>query len=102
MDKIEWLSLSDVTSEDEETIRRKLKTDLLVQLTSNNEGIYIIAASDAPWKLDKPFLKRFSTKIFISPPSNLVRKNLLRKMLTGLDHVISEEELIEVSEQTQG
>lgn len=52
---------------------------------SNNEGVLILAATNAPWSVDAAFRRpgRFDRIIFVEPPDEAAREEILRSMLTG-------------------
>ena len=52
---------------------------------SSNDGILILAATNAPWHLDSAFKRpgRFDRLIFVPPPDETARTNILRIMLAG-------------------
>jgi transitional endoplasmic reticulum ATPase len=53
--------------------------------TSNNEGILILAATNAPWHVDAAFRRpgRFDRIIFVPPPDQAGRSAILKAMLKG-------------------
>jgi transitional endoplasmic reticulum ATPase len=52
---------------------------------SSNEGILILAATNAPWHLDNAFRRpgRFDRVIFVPPPDVTARAGILRLLCTG-------------------
>lgn len=52
---------------------------------SSNEGILILGATNAPWHLDSAFRRpgRFDRIIFVQPPDNESRENILKVLLRG-------------------
>ena len=50
---------------------------------SNNEGVLILAATNAPWSVDAAFRRpgRFDRVIFVEPPDEQAREEILRTML---------------------
>ncbi|MCK0469872.1 26S protease regulatory subunit [Halalkalibacter sp. APA_J-10(15)] len=67
---------------------RLLVNQLLMELdgsTSNNEGIYVIGATNTPWYLD-PALRRpgrFNSLLFLPPPALEERKTILTLKTSG-------------------
>jgi transitional endoplasmic reticulum ATPase len=51
----------------------------------SNEGVLILAATNAPWHLDSAFRRpgRFDRILFVPPPDALARASILRIMLRG-------------------
>ena len=52
---------------------------------SNNEGVLILAATNAPWSVDPAFRRpgRFDRIIFVEPPDETAREEMLISMLEG-------------------
>jgi transitional endoplasmic reticulum ATPase len=52
---------------------------------ANNEGLLILAATNAPWHLDNAFRRpgRFDRILFVPPPDQPARASILRLMLAG-------------------
>ena len=51
----------------------------------NNDGVLILAATNAPWHLDTAFRRpgRFDRILFVPPPDDAARAEILRIMLSG-------------------
>ncbi|PTY06397.1 cell division protein [Opitutaceae bacterium EW11] len=67
---------------------RQMINQFLAELdgvTSNNEGVLILAATNAPWHLDPAFRRpgRFDRIVFVPPPDAVARAAILRLMLRG-------------------
>ena len=54
-------------------------------VTSNNDGLLILAATNAPWHVDPAFRRpgRFDRILFVPPPDAPARAAVLRAMLAG-------------------
>jgi AAA+ superfamily predicted ATPase len=54
-------------------------------VTSSNEGVLILAATNAPWHLDPAFRRpgRFDRILFVPPPDQAARAAILRLLLKG-------------------
>ncbi len=54
-------------------------------IQANNQGVLILAATNAPWHLDSAFRRpgRFDRVIFVPPPDAVARAEVLRIMLKG-------------------
>ncbi|MET1128357.1 MAG: AAA family ATPase [Thermoproteota archaeon] len=67
---------------------------------SANYHVYVIGATNKPWKLDEPFIRRFQKRIYIPPPDKQARKELFvlytRKLKLGDD--VDFERLAELTE----
>ncbi|HEY0981727.1 AAA family ATPase [Schlesneria sp.] len=67
---------------------RHLVNQFLAELDgakSSNEGVLILAATNAPWHLDPAFRRpgRFDRILFVPPPDEPARADILRLHLTG-------------------
>lgn len=67
---------------------RQLINQFLAELDgieSNNEGVLILAATNAPWHLDSAFRRpgRFDRILFVPPPDVAARASILRIMCRG-------------------
>ena len=54
-------------------------------VNASNDGVLILAATNAPWHLDSAFRRpgRFDRILFVPPPDEPARASILRIMLTG-------------------
>lgn len=54
-------------------------------VSSDNEGILVLAATNAPWSVDAAFRRpgRFDRIIFVEPPDERAREEILKGMLAG-------------------
>ena len=52
-------------------------------VASNNEGVLVLAATNAPWSVDAAFRRpgRFDRIIFVAPPDEVARVNMLQTIL---------------------
>ena len=52
---------------------------------SNNEGVLILAATNAPWSIDPAFRRpgRFDRIIFVEPPDEIAREEIFTSVLKG-------------------
>ncbi len=76
---------------------RHLVNQFLAELDgakSSNDGVLILAATNAPWHLDSAFRRpgRFDRILFVPPPDEPARADILRLQLTGkpvqeIDHL---------------
>jgi SpoVK/Ycf46/Vps4 family AAA+-type ATPase len=48
--------------------------------------VYVIAATNKPWRLDEGFIRRFDKRIYIPPPDEKVRKELILKTLSKIKY----------------
>jgi transitional endoplasmic reticulum ATPase len=54
-------------------------------VSASNEGVLVLAATNAPWHLDSAFRRpgRFDRVVFVPPPDEAARAQILRIMLLG-------------------
>ncbi|BBD72732.1 ATPase AAA [Sulfodiicoccus acidiphilus] len=67
---------------------------------SETYSVYVIGATNKPWRLDEPFLRRFQKRIYVRPPDYQQRLSLLsfyasKIKMEGVD-------LQELAKQTEG
>jgi SpoVK/Ycf46/Vps4 family AAA+-type ATPase len=70
-------------------------------VASNNEGVLILAATNAPWSVDPAFRRpgRFDRIIFVEPPDEAAREEILKAALQ--DKPVSDIELSKVAQATK-
>ncbi len=71
-------------------------------VASNNEGVLILAATNAPWSVDPAFRRpgRFDRIIMVAPPDAVAREEMLRSMLDKKP--VGEIEIGKVAAATEG
>lgn len=71
-------------------------------IQSNNDGILVLAATNAPWSLDGAFRRpgRFDRVLFVPPPDAAARLEILRVLLKGKPQ--QDLDLAPVAEKTEG
>ncbi|GMS84378.1 hypothetical protein PENTCL1PPCAC_6553 [Pristionchus entomophagus] len=82
MDEVDSLCRKRNTNEDD--ANRRVKTELLVQISrlqSSKSRVFLISATNCPWDLDPAFLRRFEKKIYIGLPDSEAREALFAKLL---------------------
>lgn len=92
-------------SDNEDIASIRLKGEYLLQLKGfqyNNEGILIIGTTNIPWNLDPAILRIFQKKIYISLPDFDARKVLFDLNLKGKPNTLTEEQIEELTEKTEG
>ena len=77
--------LSSRTGSGEHEASRRMKTELLIQLDglikSSGERVFLLAASNLPWDLDKALLRRLDKRILVTLPSLEAREAMVRHHL---------------------
>jgi len=52
-------------------------------IKSNNERVFLLAASNLPWELDMALLRRLEKRILVPLPSKEAREDMIRKLVTS-------------------
>ncbi|MGC9071988.1 MAG: AAA family ATPase [Acidilobus sp.] len=55
-----------------------------LQDKSERLHVYVIAATNKPWALDEPFIRRFQKRIYVPLPDHQARKQLLEMLISKL------------------
>ncbi len=84
----------------------RVRNQLLEEIDGLNEKgkkhfVYVIAATNKPWKLDIGFLRRFQKRIYIPPPNKEARKQLL-EYYTRFIRLAPNVNIDELAEKTEG
>ncbi|MEJ7913324.1 MAG: AAA family ATPase [Chitinophagaceae bacterium] len=71
-------------------------------VASNNEGVLILAATNAPWSVDPAFRRpgRFDRIIMVEPPDVAAREEMLRSML--LQKPVAEVDVSKIAQASEG
>lgn len=93
-------------SDTEHESSRRLKTEFLIFLdgagTGEDEQILFIGATNRPQELDEAARRRFTKRLYIPLPETEARKEILMHHLGGIDYDITDEEVDELSGETDG
>ncbi|CAD8133887.1 unnamed protein product [Paramecium octaurelia] len=97
--------LSSRSSEEHEASRR-LKTEFLVSFdgmqTTDQDRIFLIAATNRPQDIDGAVLRRFTVKILIDQPDQKARLGLVRSLMAKVNHSIQDPALEKICEKLAG
>jgi vacuolar protein-sorting-associated protein 4 len=80
IDEIDSLALSRTDSDNDSS--RRIKTELFVQMegvSTANNGVFVMAATNTPHNLDDAILRRFDKLIYIPLPDQKARTEMFRK-----------------------
>lgn len=72
-----------------------------LQDKGKNLHVYIIGATNKPWKLDDPFIRRFQKRIYVPLPDKKARRKLL-EMLTSKIKLSSDVDLDRLADMLEG
>ncbi len=72
-----------------------------LQDKSNKLHVYVIGATNKPWKLDEPFIRRFQKRIYIPPPDKRARLEIFR-LYTSKLRLAPDVDLEKLAEMTEG
>lgn len=67
--------------------------------------VYVVGATNKPWNMDEPFLRRFQKRIYIPLPNTEARRKMLQlygKKLIGIAEDVNFEELAEMADGYSG
>lgn len=99
-DEIDSLALSRSESDNDNT--RRIKSELFSQMDglTNNDGVFVIAATNTPYDLDDAILRRFDKLVYIPLPDKAARfKMFLQKFKK---EEFSDEILNKFAQNTEG
>ena len=66
---------------------RRMKTELLIQmdgLAKSDDLVFVLAASNLPWELDRAMLRRLEKRIMVGLPNEDAREAMLRQFLPAV------------------
>ncbi|CAH8870531.1 unnamed protein product [Trichobilharzia szidati] len=103
IDEVDSLCGSRNDNESEST--RRIKTEFLIQMqgvSSNNENVLVLAATNTPWTLDSAIRRRFEKRIYIPLPETAERITMFKSNLGTTSHSLSEKDFIELGARSAG
>ena len=104
IDEIDSLLTS--RSEGEHEASRKIKTEFLVQLdgasTGGQERVLVVGATNRPQELDEAARRRLVKRLYIPLPELEARRRIIINLLGRERHELTEEQVDEISELTEG
>jgi SpoVK/Ycf46/Vps4 family AAA+-type ATPase len=72
-----------------------------IQDKDSNLHVYVIGATNKPWKLDEPFIRRFQKRIYVPLPDRAARRKLL-ELLTSKIKLASDVDLDRLADMLEG
>lgn len=98
-------SMCSARSDNENDSVRRIKTEFLVQMQgvgNDTDGILVLGATNIPWVLDSAIRRRFEKRIYIPLPEVHARLVMFKIHLGNTAHVLTEQNLKELSSKTEG
>lgn len=92
-------------NENESESARRIKTEFLVQMQgvgADNNGVLVLGATNIPWVLDAAIRRRFEKRIYIPLPEAPARTEMFKLHLGSTPHSLSELDLRELGQRTEG
>ena len=93
-------------SDSENEASRRLKTEFLIQLDGAGVGeedrILIVGATNRPQELDEAARRRLVRRLYIPLPDIKGREQLIRILLRHEHHTITDEEIADLAQRTDG
>jgi len=85
---------------------RRIKTEFLVQFdgasTSSEDRILVIGATNRPQEIDEAARRRLVKRLYIPLPDGPARMQIVRNLLIGQKHEVSENDLEAIRERSKG
>ncbi len=81
-----------------------MEMDGLKEKQNNKLLVFVIGATNKPWKLDIGFIRRFEKRIFVPPPNKEIRRRLFEHYINKLrkTYDVDEIDLDRLAELTEG
>eukprot|EP00731_Ephydatia_muelleri_P026333 Em0018g433a len=92
-------------SDSESDATRRIKTEFLVQMQEvgrDNDGLFVLGASNAPWKLNAAIRRRFKKRIYIPLPDEMARRCIFELNIGNTPCKLSSEDLSQLAKMTAG
>lgn len=92
-------------SDSESDATRRIKTEFLVQMQEvgrDNDGLFVLGASNAPWKLNAAIRRRFKKRIYIPLPDEMARRCIFELNIGNTPCKLSSEDLSQLAKMTVG
>lgn len=81
-----------------------MEMDGLKEKQNNKLLVFVIGATNKPWKLDIGFIRRFEKRIFVPPPNKEIRRRIFQHYINKLKKTydVDEIDLDKLAELTEG
>ncbi|CAJ1054126.1 spastin-like isoform X2 [Xyrichtys novacula] len=92
--------------EGEHDASRRLKTEFLVQFdgvqSGSDDRVLVMGATNRPQELDEAVLRRFTKRVYVTPPAEETRLALLKNLLEKHGNPLNHKELSQLARLTEG
>lgn len=98
-------SMCSARSDNENDSVRRIKTEFLVQMQgvgNDNDGVLVLGATNIPWVLDPAIRRRFEKRIYIPLPEMSGRLVMFKIHLGNTSHVLTDDNLKQLANNTEG
>ncbi|KAG8200609.1 hypothetical protein JTE90_022232 [Oedothorax gibbosus] len=98
-------SLCSSRSDNESESARRIKTEFLVQMqgvSSDNDGILVLGATNIPWVLDSAIRRRFEKRIYIPLPEEHARAKIFTLNIGNTPNSLSDDDYKTLAKKTEG
>lgn len=99
-DELDSLCSSQPDFENDTT--RRIKAEFLVQMSADNNGIIVLAATSFPWGPDAAIRRRFEKGLYISLPDEDARRHMLETYLDNTPTNISPQGFSALAQRKDG
>ncbi len=103
IDEVDWLAVHrQVEVGGEARVRNQLLSEMDGILSKFSRSfLFLMAATNKPWLLDEPFIRRFQKRIYIPPPGPEERKRILKHYLSRLS-TSKDLDVTKIAEEMEG
>ncbi|KAG8178526.1 hypothetical protein JTE90_022849 [Oedothorax gibbosus] len=98
-------SLCSSRSDNESESARRIKTEFLVQMqgvSSDNNGILVLGATNRPWVLDSAICRWFEKRIYIPLPEEHARAKIFTLNIGNTPNSLSDDDYKTLAKKTEG
>jgi len=98
-------SLGAARGDSESEAARRIKTQLLIEITAAKEGkdrVLVLGATNLPYMLDNALRRRFDKRIYIALPEQHARAHMFKVHLGDTPHSVTEKEFQVLASRTEG
>lgn len=97
-------SICSARSDSENDAMRRIKTEFLVQMQGvghDDEGVFVLGATNIPWSLDSAVRRRFERRIYIPLPDIQARCQMFKIHMGETPHTLTEKDWLKLGKMTE-